>query len=187
MHHANPQDWEQIHSHIRDQMRAVFNVDDTRGLELFILLQRSAHLSRLLDTQIEDDLELSGPRWQILMRLLIDEKGGNCTGLNPTNLSHSQRVSKNTISALLRGLETQGLIQRAIDPADLRAFRIQLTPAGREYVIANAPRRFEKVDSLLRGLSIEEQEQLITLLTKLQRAIIAQIQVPAPKAALTEE
>jgi DNA-binding MarR family transcriptional regulator len=187
MHSKNPPDWDQIHSHIRDQMRAVFNMDDTRGLELFILLQRSAHLSRLLDTQIEDDLELSGPRWQILLRLLIDEKGGNCTGLNPTNLSHSQRVSKNTISALLRGLETQGLIQRAIDPADLRAFRIQLTPAGREYVLANAPRRFERVDHILSGLSVDEQEQLIALLTKLQRAILDQIKVPAPLQALSEE
>ncbi|TLM99542.1 winged helix-turn-helix transcriptional regulator [bacterium] len=187
MHSKNPQDWEKIHGHIRQQMSEIFAIEDTRALELFILLQRSAHLSRMLDNQLEADIELSGPRWQLLLRLLVEEKTGNCTGVTPTGLSHSQRVSKNTISALLRGLESQGLIQRALDPADLRAFRIQLTPAGRDYLLANAPRRFAAVDQMLSGLDPAEQDQLITLLNKLQRSFMQQIHLPAPEPALEEE
>ena len=131
--YAGP-DRDHVHTHIHDQLKTLFNIEDSSGMELFIMLQRVAHLSRLLDAQSGDDLELSGPRWRLLLRLLIEEEQGNSAGLTPTVLSQSQRVGKNTISALLRGLEAQGLIQRTLDSADLRTFRIQLTQAGRDYL-----------------------------------------------------
>lgn len=186
MQPKQPHDWDQIHNHIRQQLSALFAVEDTRGFELFILLQRAARLARALDSQPEDGIELSGPRWQVLLRLFIEGQAGGCTGLTPTDISRSQRVSKNTISALLRGLESQGLIQRTLDPADLRAFRIQLTDAGRDYVRANAPRRFAAIDRLLDGLTPAEQDQLIALLTKLQHSLINRVHVP-PQTALDEE
>lgn len=173
MHPGNP-NWDQIRNHIHDHMQALFKIDDTRGLELFAMLQGAAHLSRLLDSQLGEDLELSGPRWRLLLRLFVEEYMGNTNGITPTDLSQSQRVSKNTISALLRGLETQGLIQRSLDTADLRAFRIQLAPAGREYLRTAAPRRIESLNHLLSGLSSQEQDQLTALLDKLQRSLMEQ-------------
>jgi len=187
MQPKHPHDWEQIHNHIRQQLGALFAIDDTRGFELFVLLQRTARLARALDSQPDDGIELSGPRWQVLLRLFIDGQAGECAGLTPTDISRSQRVSKNAISALLRGLESQGLIQRALDPADLRAFRIQLTDAGRDYVLANAPQRFAAIDRLLDGLEPAEQDQLIALLIKLQRSLTDRVHVPAPESALDEE
>jgi len=187
MQSKHPHDWEQIHNHIRQQLGELFAIRDTRGLELFILLQRSAHLARAIDNQPDDGIELSGPRWQVLLRLYIEGQAGNCAGLTPTAISRSQRVSKNAVSALLRGLEGQGLIRRALDPADLRAFRIQLTDAGRDYVLANAPRRFAAIDNLLDGLEPAEQDQLIALLTKLQRSLIDRVHVSARENALDEE
>ncbi len=171
--HAGPE-WDQVRIHIHEHLKTLFNLDDSSGIELFVMLQRVAHLSRMLDTQLYDDMELSGPRWRLLLRLLVEEELGNTTGLTPTVLSQAQRVSKNTISALLRGLEAQGFIQRTHDAGDLRTFRIQLTGAGRDYLRSTAPRRMEQLNLLLSGISSDEKAQLTGLLEKLQRSLLAQ-------------
>lgn len=175
MSQADP-DPEQLRLQIHHYLKTLFDIDDTSGIELFIMLQRVARLSRVLDAQLSDDVELSGQRWRLLLLLLIEETRGNTAGLNPTVLSRSQRVSKNTVSALLRGLEAQGLIQRAIDSSDLRAFRIQLTPAGREYLYTTTPRRLESLNRLLSALDPQEQAQLTRLLEKLQLSLLDEYQ-----------
>src|SRR5574340_1485434 len=168
-HH--PQDWEPIRSKIHDHLKTHFGINDTSGLETFVLLQRTAHMIRQFDTQLDEETEVSGPRWRLLLGLYIDEKMGNTAGLTPTAISHAQRVSKNTISVLLRGLEAQGLVQRTLDTTDLRTFRIQLTPAGREYLDQTVPIRMNNLNHLLSGFEPEEQAQLTALLEKLQRAL----------------
>ncbi len=168
-------DWDQVRVEIHQNFQRLFGAENTAGIELFLLLQRVAHLSRMLDNQLGEDMELSGPRWRLLIRLFMDEQAGNASGLTPTDLSHSQRVSKNTISSLLRGLESQGLIERALDPNDLRAFRIQLTPAGRDYLRANAPRRLEALNRMLGVLEPQEYAELTRLLTKLHGFLFDQM------------
>ena len=106
------------------------------------------------------------------MRLFADEMRHGPGGLSPTYLSKCQEVSKNTISSLLRGLEAQGLIERALDRADLRGFRIQLSGAGREMVRANAPQHFQELNELLAGLTAAERSELIGLLDKLYRSLV---------------
>lgn len=169
--HAN-HEWEPVQSKIHEHLKDSFGISDTSGLELFVLLQRTAHMIRLFDTQPTDDIDISGPRWRLLLSLYIHEKIGDSDSLTPTAISHTQRVSKNTISVLLRGLETQGLIQRTLDSADLRTFRIQLTPAGREYVQQTVPDHIENLNRLLSGFKSEEKAQLTTLLAKLQRSLM---------------
>lgn len=174
MHPSADPDWDQVRIRIHDHLKTLFDIEDSSSIELFVMLQRVAHLSRLLDDQSIGEMGLSGPRWRLLLRLLVEEELGNRAGLTPTLLSRSQRVSKNTISALLRGLEAQGLIQRALDAADLRAFRIQLTPAGRDYLRSTTPRRLEGLNRLLSALDPREREQLTALLEKLQRSLLCQ-------------
>ncbi|MHB0967299.1 MAG: MarR family winged helix-turn-helix transcriptional regulator [Bellilinea sp.] len=174
MHPFSDTENDQVRAHIREHLKKLFDIEDTSGIEFFVTLQRTAHLVRRLDDQSDEDLDISGPRWRLLMRLLIDEEAGSGAGLTPTVISQSQRVSKNTISALLRGLETQGLIQRTLDSTDLRAFRIQLTPAGRDYVQKAAPERIHALNRLLSGLDSAEQEQLTRLLEKLQGLLAEQ-------------
>jgi DNA-binding MarR family transcriptional regulator len=181
-----------VRNYVHDHVKALFNIEDSSGIELFVMLQRVAHLSRLLDDQLSGEMGLSGPRWRLLLRLRIEEELGNHAGLTPTALSRSQRVSKNTISALLRGLEMQGLIQRALDSVDLRAFRIQLTQAGRDYLHDTTPRRLEGLNRLLSGLDSQEQEQLTVLLEKLHRSLLDRCRrhegdPDAPPESLNEE
>jgi DNA-binding MarR family transcriptional regulator len=142
-------------------------------------LVRCVHLAaNTYEAAVDERLRetgLSGPRWALLLRLLAEERCAGCPdGLSPTHLSQHQNVSKNTISALLRGLEEQGLIERALDPDDRRGFRIRLTAAGRQLVETTTPGHIAFLERLAAGLSADERSQLIGLLEKLHRSILEQ-------------
>ncbi len=184
MHPHRTEEREQARAHVFSQLKTLFGVEDTSGIELFITLQRAAHISEMLDCGPEEEMELSGPRVRLMMRLLIEEQLGNRDGLTPTVLSHSQRVSKNTISALLRGLEEQGLIRRTLDPKDLRLFRIQLTEAGRDFIVNSAPRRIEGINQMMAALDPEERQQLKELLDKL---LVSLVERARKRAAMNGE
>jgi len=157
---------------LRRQLKALFGLEDTSGVELAGLVHAVTHLYDYVESQGAEGPELSGPRWALLLHLLAEERFGHEQWLTPTRLSRFQGVSKNTISSLLRGLEEQGYIQRTLDAGDRRVFRIQLTEAGREVVQRLAPQRVAYVDRLASGLSGEEREQLIALLEKLYRSVL---------------
>jgi DNA-binding MarR family transcriptional regulator len=144
---------------------------ETGGIELSSLIHLLANLYESAEVPPGSQLDLSGPRWGLLMRLQFEEARGNCSGITPTNLSRVQSVSKNTISALLRGLEDQGLIQRTLDPQDRRLFRIQLTPHGREVVHQQAPARVRHLNRLTQGLTDTERQELTELMWKLFSSI----------------
>jgi DNA-binding MarR family transcriptional regulator len=157
---------------LRSRLEGLAGGVDLTGLEL---LRRTSRVANFYDTILNQRLrptELSGPRWHLLVRLFAEEKRHGPGGLSPTYLSKCQDVSKNTISSLLRGLEEQGLIERALDPADRRAFRIQLSETGRELVQTSAPRHFEELNELAAGLTVAERSTLIDLLDKLHRSLV---------------
>jgi DNA-binding MarR family transcriptional regulator len=162
-----------MQAHLRRQLQDLSGLDDTSGIELFRLMRMVMNLCEAIETQNLGETDLSGPRWGLLLRLFAEERHCPETAITPTCLSRYQRVSRNTISALLRGLEEQGLVQRALDPADRRCFRIQLTPAGRELVKSTAPKRIHYLNHMVSGLSGTEREQLIALLARLYRSLLA--------------
>jgi len=160
-----------MQAHIRSQVQKLAGLADTRGIELFSLLRMLMNLCEAIETKGLSEQGLSGPRWALLLRLFAEEKHGHSEGITPTSLSRCQGVSKNTISALLRGLEEQGLVQRTLDPEDYRLFRIQLTSAGRELIQSTAPKRIQHMNEMTSGLSDQECDQLIALLVKLYRSL----------------
>lgn len=163
-----------MRAHINSQMNRLTGETDSSGIELHALIRLLSNLYEMIESQNAGESVLSGPRWGLLLRLLAEEERGNCDGITPTSLSHFQNVSKNTISALLRGLEEQGLIQRALDPEDHRLFRIQLTQAGRELVKTTAPTRMRAMNHTADGLSATERAELLALLEKLHNSMMVQ-------------
>ncbi len=170
----------QWREHIREQVCALTGVEDTTGLELVAMIRHLANLYESAEVPAEGDIDLSGPRWLLLLRLMAEEHVGNRDGLTPTGLSHFQNVSKNTISSLLRGLEDQGLIHRAIDPGDKRLFRIQLSERGRSLMAKAAPQRIRYLNCLVSELTAEEKEQLFVLLGKLYHSVVQNCGVGIP-------
>jgi len=145
---------------------------DLAGMELLCRVSRAANTYDTILNRMVRASDLSGPRWRLLVRLRSDEMRHGPCGLSPTYLSKCQDVSKNTISSLLRGLEEQGLVERALDPSDLRAFRIRLSSAGRAIVRGSAAQRFQELNELLAGLTAAERSELIELLDKLYRSLV---------------
>ncbi|MBW7885956.1 MAG: winged helix-turn-helix transcriptional regulator, partial [Caldilineaceae bacterium] len=76
----------------------------------------------------------------------------------------------------LRALEEAGLIERELDQADRRQFKIWLTDAGRDAVRRTTPNHVRHLNALVAALDRDEIEQLKNLLERLHRALRSQAQ-----------
>lgn len=165
-----------------DEYRAAFvrllaevGVTETHGLDLLRLVKMcNGAYDTILGEQMREE-SVSSPQWRLLARLLMAEQNGD-SSLTPTELARSQRLSKNTISAHLRSLEERGLIERAIDPDDLRAFRIQLSDKGRRLMDHSLPIHIGFLNNLTTDLTSSEIAQLQSLLEKLHCSLLYSIE-----------
>lgn len=157
----------QMRQHMRDHVISLSKNADTAGYEIYGLMHMIANLQEAIKTTQVNKTILSGPRLGLLVYLMEEEENGNLRGITPSQLSSHQHVSRNTISALLRGLESQGYIERRLDDSDRRIFRICITEAGRQAVHHVGPQMVDLFNRLVSGLSPEERSQLIDLLSKL--------------------
>jgi len=153
-------------------MAAILNTEDMRVLELFHRLKVVSHLLNHLVGEHRKDIRLSHARMRLLIRLAVSDRLGNDQGLPPSELSRFLGVSRNTVSALLNGLEEQRLIERHLHPTDRRQFLIRITPAGHDLVCARAPEFGAFVASLFEVLSPEERATLLALLDKLYESML---------------
>ena len=98
--------------------------------------------------------------WHILMQLW---KKDNVTQIQ---LAKRCQIPSYTITRLLDQLQRLNLIQRRVDTNNRRAFFIHLTPEAKalEHDLLQESERIEE-DSL-QGLTQEEQQQLLSLITK---------------------
>ena len=160
------------------ELLAESGVNGLQGVEVLRLVRavNSAYDSLLTDTMRNGPV--TPPRWRILLRLWLEEQMG-CSTVNPTHLSRTQQVSKNTISEHLRGLEEAGLIERELDRADRRQFKIRLTEQGRAVVQSCTPGHVQRLNDLIACLTPLESEQLIGLLGKLHSALQCESTYPA--------
>lgn len=168
-----PQTMEEKHAVWREHLREMAGDEDIRGMEISSAIRMLANFYESAISQNDTFSELSSSRLGILIRLMGEKHFGNPEGINPTQISKLRNVSKNTISALLRGLEDQGLIERTLDPTDKRRFLIRITPAGEEMVHATAPARVQFMNQLVSDLSVEQQDQLLSLLDQLRQSLLS--------------
>lgn len=127
---------------------------------------------RLNETNL-DSSGLSYAQYRVLTNLRFCEWSGMCEGLNPSEISANQGTSRNTISALIRSLEEEGLVERSLDNQDRRRFNIHLTEAGRRKVTDLAEHHTRLISELFSALSPTEIETLSILLQKLSRRVSA--------------
>jgi DNA-binding MarR family transcriptional regulator len=114
---------------------------------------------------------LSYARFRLLLNLLIGEKMEGRQDLNPSEISTKQGISRNTVSALIRDLEKDGLIERHLDQEDRRRFNIRLTTCGRDLVREHAGSHFRFVGSCFGDLTPEQQADLSKILENLETNI----------------
>lgn len=110
---------------------------------------------------------LSYAKYRLLIGLFLHEQLEGCGEMNPSEISAQQGTSRNTISALIRDLEEEGLLQRSLDRQDRRKFNIRLSAEGHRLVRDHVANHFRTVAACFDALDEDEQETLSDLLTKL--------------------
>jgi DNA-binding MarR family transcriptional regulator len=163
----------------------LFAVDSMMEMGLFGRIKAVSHLLRHLTGEFRKDGHQSNTRIRLLTHLVVCNRIGNETGLAPSELSDHLGISRNTVSALLNGLEEQALIERHLNPGDRRQFLIRITPQGANLVRIRAPDFGKLVTCVFEVFTPTEQETLAALLDKLidnlLRLAEAQgMQVPSP-------
>lgn len=159
---------------VLDKLLADAGVAGAHGFEVLRLVRAVDHIYDRLLYEVTRDGPVTVPRWRILLRLWIEEQLGQ-GAVNPTHLSRTQQVAKNTISDHLRALEESGLIERELDQEDRRQFKIHLTEAGRAIVQEYTPVHARYLNQPLACFAPQEIAQLQQLLSKLHTALLAEI------------
>ncbi len=144
---------------------------DVDSVLLFGQIHRSHNF---LETLMEHRLERVGLSWakfRLMMDLMRVEKHGERAGLQPSELSERQDISRKTVSALISSLEKEGLISRQPHGADRRKFLIQLTPAGRKLLLAQMSHHFTYLSHIFRALPAEDRQHLLDHLLRLNNSL----------------
>lgn len=88
-------------------------------------------------------------------------------GQRLTELAQRTSIEVSTLSRLVGGLETAGLVSRSRDAGDARAIAIRLTAAGERVTVELTPAALEIETVALAGLSDAEIAQLKSLLERI--------------------
>ena len=155
------------------ELLAASGVNGLQGVEVLRLVRAVNNAYDSLLTDAMRDGPVTPPRWRILLRLWLEEQMGQ-SAVNPTHLSRTQQVSKNTISEHLRALEEAGLVERELDRSDRRQFKIRLTEKGRAVVQECTPGHVQRLNDFIACLTPQESDQLAVLLNKLHTALRAE-------------
>ena len=81
-------------------------------------------------------------------------------------------IPKSTLTSIVNRLEKNGYLKRVINTRDKRSFGLVLEQAGIEFAKTYADYQKMIGEKILKGLSEQEQEQLIVLLTKISSYMI---------------
>ncbi len=85
-------------------------------------------------------------------------------------LSRHLMVTGGNVTGIVDPLEKEGLVERADDPADRRAWRVRLTRAGRKAFAEMAREHEGWIVELLGGLTRKEQADTYRLLARMKQA-----------------
>jgi DNA-binding MarR family transcriptional regulator len=86
-----------------------------------------------------------------------------------TDLAAAERVSRSTMTKLVRRLEDDGLIERVIDEDDHRVHRVRLSTAGRRSIARHRANRNVWFAEQLDGLDQTELAHVLGALTFFER------------------
>ena len=89
--------------------------------------------------------------------------------LTPSELAELERVKRPSMTRILAGLESEGLIERTPDPADGRSFLVAINDAGRERLALLRRRKSAYLARRLRKLDPDEVETLARAAELLER------------------
>ena len=103
--------------------------------------------------------------------------------LHQATLADEMDMEPITLSRQIDRMEAAGLIERRPDPADRRANRLYLTEAARPLIDKFRSVAISCYDNVLTGISDEEIEQVVGILTRIRANLVHSVDQPVGAAA----
>lgn len=97
---------------------------------------------------------------------------GNTKDLLLREFLETLKIPKSTLTSIINRLERKDYIKRVINPRDKRSFGLELTEKGGQFLEEYIAYQSEMGAKILKGLSKEEQQQLLYLLEKIAASVI---------------
>jgi DNA-binding MarR family transcriptional regulator len=119
------------------------------------LLAATNEMERTLRRRLRAEFGTTLPRFDMLAALDRAPEG-----LSMSELSRRLMVTNGNTTVLVGALEKDGLVRRAVSPADRRSFTVELTDAGRDAFEQMAACHARWVSELLSGLDMAAAKQL---------------------------
>ena len=94
-----------------------------------------------------------------------------------TDLADAEQVRPPTMTRLVQGLESEGLVQRRTGSEDARASYIEATVRGKQLFEKGRQRRLAKIDLILESMSWRELSSLDSVVRRLSEVIHEQTEV----------
>jgi DNA-binding MarR family transcriptional regulator len=120
----------------------------------YVLKQAAVALRSAMD-EVLRPLELSVPQYSCLELL------GQRPGLSNAELARGTFVTRQSMNGVLRGLQDRGLVTRPAEAPQGRARPTELTPAGRERLLAASTRVRAVEERMLGGLTGSARRRLL--------------------------
>lgn len=138
-------------------------------------------VSRLMRTAFDRRvaaLGLTRSQWRVLAYVYRDQ------GLAQSELADVLDVGKVTLGGLVDRLEAKGWLERRSDDNDRRIKRVYLRPDAEPIIQSMRAPAQELYTAVVKGLSAEQQENLIDMLQLLKDNLLADV-APEPELELT--
>lgn len=143
--------------------------DDHRALRLWLrLLTCSQLIERHVRSRLRSRFGITLPRFDLLSQLERHPEG-----LKMNELSRRMMVTGGNVTGIVDQLVKEGLVERVVEPADRRAFRVRLTRAGDKAFAEMARAHEEWVVELLARLGRRDSDALMQLLARLKQVTLA--------------
>lgn len=141
--------------------------DEQHELRVWLrLLTCTTLIENQVSSRLRSEFDTTLPRFDLMAQL------ARCPdGIGMSELSQRMMVSGGNVTGITDNLERDGLVERVAIPEDRRARKVRLTEKGHVVFHEMAKTHATWIDSLLSGLTAQEQQQLYALLGKLKHHV----------------
>lgn len=143
------------------------------ALDFMKLLWRLDHALQTTSRRMADALGVTGPQ-RLALRVV-----GRFPGITPGEAAAVLRLHPSTLTVIVKGLESAGLLERAEDPGDRRRTLLHSTPAGKAAAASRAGTVEEAVRRTLARVAPADLETAARVLS----ALAAELEVPTAARA----
>jgi DNA-binding MarR family transcriptional regulator len=142
-------------------------VTEPEAVKLWLrLLTCSMTIEKRVRRRLADQFETTLPRFDVLAALDRNPKG-----LTMGQLSQALLVSGGNLTALVRQLEKQGLLEMNKAPSDGRSWIVRISPRGKRHFADIAVAHHHWIGEMLAGMSSDHSHALYSLLAELKDSI----------------